>query len=85
MSEDGSPKKGSPPPLADVKELEQWLSKLEIGGMYVDYDLLTLASPQVTIEEINKKLLSTTYYHNTAALYISFLTSTTVPGRPASW
>ena len=22
MSEDGSPKKGSPPPLADVKELE---------------------------------------------------------------
>ena len=42
MSEDGSPKKGSPPPLADVKELEQWLSKLEIGGMYVDYDLLTL-------------------------------------------
>ena len=48
MSEDGSPKKGSPPPLADVKELEQWLSKLEIGGMYVglDYDLLTNPHPK---------------------------------------
>ena len=53
MSEDGSPKKGSPPPLADVKELEQWLSKLKIGGMHVDYDLLLTLTPSVTIEEIN--------------------------------
>lgn len=36
MSAD-SPSKGAAP-LADVKELQQWLSKLEIGGsMYGSY------------------------------------------------